>query len=130
MQAEHAAFAELLNAPQDEAKAIGRRRFPVPRIVDCDQNGSQVRFRVGAPGLMAGWCGETKEWLQQRPTLLSERSVQGNVLAPPLWLHGPYAKGCEKHVSLACLQDISFTLLLSCLAHVMPAFVRLELVAL
>jgi len=44
MKAEHAAFAELLNAPQDEAKAIGRRRFPVPRIVDCDQNGSQARF--------------------------------------------------------------------------------------
>jgi hypothetical protein len=43
LQEEHAAFAELLSAPQEEAKAIARRRFPVPRIVDCDQNGSQVR---------------------------------------------------------------------------------------
>jgi hypothetical protein len=41
-QAEHAAFAELLAGPQEEAKSIARRRFPVPRIVDCDQGGSQV----------------------------------------------------------------------------------------
>ncbi|KIY93781.1 hypothetical protein MNEG_14181 [Monoraphidium neglectum] len=41
---EHKAFAELLAAPQAEAKAIAQRRFPVPRVVDCDQNGSQARF--------------------------------------------------------------------------------------
>jgi hypothetical protein len=42
-QPEHNAFKELLAAPQEEAKTIARRRFPVPKIVDCDQNGSQVR---------------------------------------------------------------------------------------
>lgn len=41
-QPEHEAFKALLAAPQDEARTIARRRFPVPRIVDCDQNGSQV----------------------------------------------------------------------------------------
>ena len=30
--------------PKEEAAAICRRRFPVPRVVDCDQNGSQARF--------------------------------------------------------------------------------------
>eukprot|EP00879_Flechtneria_rotunda_P000388 GHRR01000481.1.p1 GENE.GHRR01000481.1~~GHRR01000481.1.p1 ORF type:complete len:762 (+),score=240.68 GHRR01000481.1:2399-4684(+) len=44
LREEHAAFKELLAAPQEEAKQIARRRFPVPRIVDCDQNGSQARF--------------------------------------------------------------------------------------
>ncbi|GBF99075.1 hypothetical protein Rsub_11846 [Raphidocelis subcapitata] len=44
LQPEHKAFAELLAAPQQEAKAIVARRFPVPRVVDCDQNGSQARF--------------------------------------------------------------------------------------
>jgi protein transport protein SEC23 len=43
-QAEHAAFGELLSAPQAEAKEIAARRFPAPRLVDCDQNGSQARF--------------------------------------------------------------------------------------
>lgn len=41
---EHAAFRALLEAPQAEAAAILRRRFPVPRLTDCDQNGSQARF--------------------------------------------------------------------------------------
>jgi protein transport protein SEC23 len=43
-QPEHAAFKALLAAPQDEAAAIIRRRFPTPRFTDCDQNGSQARF--------------------------------------------------------------------------------------
>jgi len=43
-QAEHAAFAELLAAPQAEAREVAARRFPAPRLVDCDQNGSQARF--------------------------------------------------------------------------------------
>jgi protein transport protein SEC23 len=30
--------------PPQEAKLIVSRRFPVPRVVDCDQNGSQARF--------------------------------------------------------------------------------------
>ena len=36
------AFAQLLQAPQDDAKLIIHDRFPVPRLVVCDQHGSQV----------------------------------------------------------------------------------------
>ncbi|KAL9325365.1 hypothetical protein ACSQ67_006010 [Phaseolus vulgaris] len=38
------AFAQLLQAPQDDAQVIIRERFPVPRLVVCDQHGSQARF--------------------------------------------------------------------------------------
>lgn len=45
---EHAEFAALLRQPQDEALAVMRRRFPVPRVVDADQftvaGRSQSRF--------------------------------------------------------------------------------------
>lgn len=41
---EHQAFAHLLQAPRDDADAIIRERFPVPRLVICDQHGSQARF--------------------------------------------------------------------------------------
>ncbi|KAF5736623.1 protein transport protein SEC23-like [Tripterygium wilfordii] len=43
-QPEHQAFAQLLEAPQDDAKMIIHDRFPVPRLVVCDQHGSQARF--------------------------------------------------------------------------------------
>ncbi|XP_075476900.1 protein transport protein SEC23 C-like isoform X2 [Primulina tabacum] len=43
-QPEHQAFAHLLQAPRDDADAIIRERFPVPRLVICDQHGSQARF--------------------------------------------------------------------------------------
>ncbi|CAI0397657.1 unnamed protein product [Linum tenue] len=43
-QTEHQAFAQLLQAPQDDAQMIIRERFPVPRLVVCDQHGSQARF--------------------------------------------------------------------------------------
>lgn len=43
-QPEHAAFKALLEAPKADAKAIVDGRFPSPRYVDCDQNGSQARF--------------------------------------------------------------------------------------
>lgn len=36
------AFAQLLQAPQDDAHMIIKERFPVPRLVVCDQHGSQV----------------------------------------------------------------------------------------
>lgn len=32
----------LLQAPQEDAQLIIRDRFPVPRLVICDQHGSQV----------------------------------------------------------------------------------------
>jgi len=35
-------FAQLLQAPRDDADAIIKERFPVPRLVICDQYGSQV----------------------------------------------------------------------------------------
>eukprot|EP00897_Mesotaenium_endlicherianum_P006752 jgi/Mesen1/6104/ME000310S05206 len=43
-QPEHQAFAQLLQGPQEEAAAIIHDRFPVPRLVDCNQHGSQARF--------------------------------------------------------------------------------------
>ena len=41
---EHAAFAQLLTTPAGDAAEIIKGRFPVPRLVDCDQHGSQARF--------------------------------------------------------------------------------------
>lgn len=43
-QPEHEAFALLLQAPRDDADAIIKERFPIPRLVICDQYGSQARF--------------------------------------------------------------------------------------
>ena len=34
----------LLQAPQAYAEQIVKHRFPVPKLVICDQNGSQARF--------------------------------------------------------------------------------------
>ncbi|GMH18623.1 hypothetical protein Nepgr_020464 [Nepenthes gracilis] len=41
---QHQLFAQLLQAPHDDAQIIIRERFPVPRLVVCDQHGSQARF--------------------------------------------------------------------------------------
>ncbi|KAM1027476.1 hypothetical protein ACFX2G_041114 [Malus domestica] len=41
---EHQAFAQLLQAPRDDGDQISKERFPVPRLVICDQHGSQARF--------------------------------------------------------------------------------------
>lgn len=38
------AFAQLLKAPHEETDSIIKERFPVPRLVVCDQYGSQVIF--------------------------------------------------------------------------------------
>ncbi|CAA2982660.1 transport SEC23 [Olea europaea subsp. europaea] len=43
-QPEHQAFTQLLQAPREDADAIIKERFPVPRLVICDQHGSQARF--------------------------------------------------------------------------------------
>ncbi|KAJ4895321.1 Sec23/Sec24 protein transport family protein [Raphanus sativus] len=43
-QPERQAFAQLLEAPQEDAQMIIRERFPVPRLVVRDQHGSQARF--------------------------------------------------------------------------------------
>ncbi|KAL5542793.1 hypothetical protein UlMin_010503 [Ulmus minor] len=43
-QPEHQAFAQLLQAPHADAQLIIQGRFPVPRLVVCDQHGSQARF--------------------------------------------------------------------------------------
>ncbi|KAJ6809322.1 protein transport protein SEC23 [Iris pallida] len=43
-QPEHQTFAQLLQAPHDDAQVIINDRFPVPRLVVCDQHGSQARF--------------------------------------------------------------------------------------
>eukprot|EP01029_Cantina_marsupialis_P024627 TRINITY_DN63808_c0_g1_i1.p1 TRINITY_DN63808_c0_g1~~TRINITY_DN63808_c0_g1_i1.p1 ORF type:complete len:793 (-),score=233.05 TRINITY_DN63808_c0_g1_i1:146-2524(-) len=41
---EHAAFAELLESPQNDSQDIMELRFPVPRYIVCDQGKSQARF--------------------------------------------------------------------------------------
>ncbi|CAO2823987.1 unnamed protein product [Amaranthus hypochondriacus] len=43
-QPEHQAFKDLLEAPHQDAQMIIQDRFPVPRLVVCDQHGSQARF--------------------------------------------------------------------------------------
>ncbi|XP_078438098.1 protein transport protein SEC23 C-like [Wolffia australiana] len=43
-QPEHQVFALLLKAPHEDAEAIIKERFPAPRLVICDQYGSQARF--------------------------------------------------------------------------------------
>ncbi|KAL6548805.1 Protein transport protein S23 E [Orobanche gracilis] len=43
-QEEHQGFSLLLQAPHDDAQLIIHDRFPVPRLVVCDQHGSQARF--------------------------------------------------------------------------------------
>jgi protein transport protein SEC23 len=40
----HENFRKLLQAPKDDAEALMKDRFPVPRIVECDQHTSQARF--------------------------------------------------------------------------------------
>ncbi|KAL9190821.1 hypothetical protein ACHAXT_000527 [Thalassiosira profunda] len=41
---EHAAFRNLLEAPQADAQMIMDNRFPVPRYIVCDQHKSEARF--------------------------------------------------------------------------------------
>jgi protein transport protein SEC23 len=43
-QPEHAAFRDLLEAPQLDAQLIMDARFPVPRYIVCDQHKSEARF--------------------------------------------------------------------------------------
>ena len=43
-QPEHAALAQLLAAPLEEARGIAHSRCPTARLVVCDQGGSQARF--------------------------------------------------------------------------------------
>mmetsp|Transcript_919 Transcript_919/g.1473 ORF Transcript_919/g.1473 Transcript_919/m.1473 type:complete len:811 (-) Transcript_919:209-2641(-) len=43
-QEEHAAFRDLLDAPQADAQMIMDARFPVPRYIVCDQHKSEARF--------------------------------------------------------------------------------------
>ncbi|KAF8118389.1 hypothetical protein N665_0005s0152 [Sinapis alba] len=43
-QPEHQALVHLLQSPRDYSDIIIRERFPIPRLVICDQYGSQARF--------------------------------------------------------------------------------------
>ncbi len=84
-QAEHAAFAQLLLAPQAEAKEILTRRFPVPRLVDCDHQGSQVgRWRVlrGSGGEPMGGTlgGFASPWERAGTGTASARAARGGTL--------------------------------------------------
>lgn len=42
-QEEYAVFKELLQSPVDDAQDILATRFPIPRYVETEQGGSQVR---------------------------------------------------------------------------------------
>ncbi|KAL6557405.1 Protein transport protein S23 C [Orobanche minor] len=57
---EHQAFAQLLQAPHDDADAIIRERFPVPRLVICDQHGSQARFLLAKLNPSATYNSDTQ----------------------------------------------------------------------
>ncbi|OMJ09422.1 Protein transport protein SEC23 [Smittium culicis] len=45
-QPEYESFKNLLEMPQVDAQDLLFDRFPVPRYVNCDQNGSQARFLI------------------------------------------------------------------------------------
>ncbi|CAL5347802.1 unnamed protein product [Camellia sinensis] len=51
---ESVAFAELLRAPHNDAQMVIRERFPVPRLVICDQHGSQQSWTHHAHEMAAG----------------------------------------------------------------------------
>ncbi|PON56701.1 Sec23/Sec [Parasponia andersonii] len=55
---EHQAFAQLLRAPHDDADVIVKERFPVPRLVVCDQYGSQARFLLAKLNPSATYSNE------------------------------------------------------------------------
>ncbi|KAI4372647.1 hypothetical protein MLD38_010850 [Melastoma candidum] len=59
-QPEHKAFAQLLQAPQDDAAAIMMERFPAPRLVVCDQHGSQARFLLAKLNPSATYNSESR----------------------------------------------------------------------
>ncbi|KAJ8755955.1 hypothetical protein K2173_024500 [Erythroxylum novogranatense] len=58
-QPEHQAFAQLLQAPCGDAEAIIKERFPVPRLVICDQHGSQARFLLAKLNPSATYNSDT-----------------------------------------------------------------------
>merc|ERR1712182_129481 len=43
-QAEHENFRALLTAPKSDAEALLKDRLPMPKLLECDQGGSQARF--------------------------------------------------------------------------------------
>ena len=58
-----------VQAPKAEAATILQRRFPVPRLVDCDQNGSQVcSCQLAAASLLKVFNGMMK-WQCAAPAL-------------------------------------------------------------
>ncbi|GAB4862048.1 Protein transport protein S23 C [Ancistrocladus abbreviatus] len=56
---QHKVFAQLLQAPRDEADALIKERFPVPRLVICDQHGSQARFLLAKLNPSATYNSDT-----------------------------------------------------------------------
>ncbi|XP_042065137.1 protein transport protein SEC23-like isoform X1 [Salvia splendens] len=62
-QPENQGFAMLLQAPQEDSQLIIRDRFPVPRLVVCDQHGSQV-WKMFATGKIFAGKVESFSYLQ------------------------------------------------------------------
>jgi len=44
----HENFKQLLQAPKDDAQAMLKKRFPLPRYIECDQHSSQSRFLLAS----------------------------------------------------------------------------------
>ncbi|GAB2209900.1 hypothetical protein Droror1_Dr00027127 [Drosera rotundifolia] len=55
----HKVFAQLLQAPLDDADVLVKDRFPVPRLVICDQHGSQARFLLAKLNPSATYNSDT-----------------------------------------------------------------------
>ncbi|CAL5347806.1 unnamed protein product [Camellia sinensis] len=85
-QAEHQAFAELLRNPHDDAQMIIRERFPVPRLVICDQHGSQndqSRTQVSISsrwGVIMKCCNKFRRCLAQVKNLHPSGASQVDIM--------------------------------------------------
>ncbi|KAL9269709.1 transport protein SEC23 C-like protein [Drosera capensis] len=56
---QHKVFAQLLQTPLDDADVLVKDRFPVPRLVICDQHGSQARFLLAKLNPSASYNSDT-----------------------------------------------------------------------
>ena len=69
-----------VQAPKAEAAEILQQRFPVPRLVDCDQNGSQVR--VLAFHRQNPWPTRSEQSLEFTCCVTSQQTVIKRVRPP------------------------------------------------
>jgi len=70
MQPEYDYFAQLLNAPKNDAMEITRHRFPYPRFIECVEKGSQSRFLMAK--LNPSFTGNSGELGSGEPQMFTE----------------------------------------------------------